>query len=46
MFRVEKFLGTMRVSGKLTAAFALVIGLMAAASVLSFCGVAVPWALM
>ena len=33
MFRVEKFLGSMRVSRKLTAGFVLVIGLMAAASV-------------
>src|SRR3954465_6974537 len=33
MFRVEKFLGTMRVSRKLAAAFVLVIGLMAIASV-------------
>ncbi|HET7500285.1 MAG TPA: methyl-accepting chemotaxis protein [Kofleriaceae bacterium] len=33
MFRVEKILGSLRVNAKLTAAFALVIGLMAAASV-------------
>src|SRR5690349_5260943 len=33
MFRVEKFLGSMRVSRKLTAGFVLVIALMAAASV-------------
>jgi methyl-accepting chemotaxis protein len=33
MFRIEKFLGSLRVSRKLAAAFALVIGLMAAASV-------------
>jgi methyl-accepting chemotaxis protein len=33
MFRVEKFLGSMRVSRKLTAAFLLVIALMATASV-------------
>src|SRR5947207_4501614 len=33
MFRVEKFLGSMRVSRKLAAAFMLVIGLMAAASI-------------
>jgi hypothetical protein len=32
MFRVENFLGSMRVSRKLTASFVLVIGLMAAAS--------------
>jgi methyl-accepting chemotaxis protein len=33
MFRIEKFLGSLRVSRKLAAAFTLVIGLMAAASV-------------
>ena len=33
MFRVEKFLGSKRVSRKLAAAFMLVIGLMAAASI-------------
>src|SRR4051794_40457544 len=33
MFRIEKFLGSMRVSRKLAAAFVLVIGLMAIASV-------------
>ena len=33
MFRIEKFLGSMRVSRKLTAAFVLVIALMATASV-------------
>src|SRR5215468_2280113 len=33
MFRVENLLGSLRVSSKLTAAFTLVIGLMAAASV-------------
>jgi methyl-accepting chemotaxis protein len=35
MFRVEKFLGSMRVSRKLTAGFVLVIVLMAAASVVN-----------
>src|SRR6185295_5054969 len=33
MFRIEKYLGSLRVSRKLAAAFTLVIGLMAAASV-------------